>query len=319
MANKNCEKKVGAIALTSDDQTKNPSNSMVGKFFIKKAKDGSYMFNLRASNGETVATSDMYSSLEKCKKGIASVQLNAPIANMEDHTVSGAIDEVVNPKYELYHDKSGDYRFRLKAKNGSIIVKSQGYSSKSKCVAGIESVRKNAMSDIIVDEDALAAEKAAIEAEKEAAKQAANSKNEPAIPVEEATRGLLGKFIIRQAKDGSYMFNLKASNGEIIATSDMYSSLEKCKKGIASIQNNAPTANVEDSTVEGEIETKTNPKFEMYRDKSGEFRFRLKAKNGSIIAKSQGYSSKINCKNGIESVRKNAASDEIISEKDDKN
>ena len=67
MANKNCEKKVGAIALTSDDQTKNPSNSMVGKFFIKKAKDGSYMFNLRASNGETVATSDMYSSLEKCK------------------------------------------------------------------------------------------------------------------------------------------------------------------------------------------------------------------------------------------------------------
>jgi uncharacterized protein YegP (UPF0339 family) len=57
----------------------------------------------------------------------------------------------------------------------------------------------------------------------------------------------------------------------------------------------------------------------MYRDKGGEFRFRLKAKNGSIIAKSQGYSSKTNCKNGIESVKKNAATEEIISEKDDKN
>lgn len=316
MAKKVLEKKSEAVAAPTQAPASTP---ITGKFFIKKAKDGSYMFNLRASNGETIATSDMYSSLEKCKKGITSVQMNAPIANIEDHTVSGAIDEVVNPKYEMYYDKSGDYRFRLKAKNGSIIVKSQGYSSKSNCVAGIESVRKNAMSDIILDEDALAAEKAAREAEKAAAKKAAEVQEEPVAPTEEAPKGLLGKFIIRQAKDGSYMFNLKASNGEIIATSDMYSSLEKCKKGIASIQNNAPIANIEDSTVEGEVEVKINPKFEMYRDKGGEFRFRLKAKNGSIIAKSQGYSSKTNCKNGIESVKKNAATEEIISEKDDKN
>ena len=316
MAKKVLEKKSEAVAAPTQAPASTP---ITGKFFIKKAKDGSYMFNLRASNGETIATSDMYSSLEKCKKGITSVQMNAPIANIEDHTVSGAIDEVVNPKYEMYYDKSGDYRFRLKAKNGSIIVKSQGYSSKSNCVTGIESVRKNAMSDIILDEDALVAEKAAREAEKAAAKKAAEVQEEPVAPAEEAPKGLFGKFIIRQAKDGSYMFNLKASNGEIIATSDMYSSLEKCKKGIASIQNNAPIANIEDSTVEGEVEVKTNPKFEMYRDKGGEFRFRLKAKNGSIIAKSQGYSSKTNCKNGIESVKKNAATEEIISEKDDKN
>ena len=316
MAKKVLKKKSEAVAAPTQAPASTP---ITGKFFIKKAKDGSYMFNLRASNGETIATSDMYSSLEKCKKGITSVQMNAPIANIEDHTVSGAIDEVVNPKYEMYYDKSGDYRFRLKAKNGSIIVKSQGYSSKSNCVAGIESVRKNAMSDIILDEDALAAEKAAREAEKAAAKKAAEVQEEPVAPTEEAPQGLLGKFIIRQAKDGSYMFNLKASNGEIIATSDMYSSLEKCKKGIVSIQNNAPIANIEDSTVEGEVEVKINPKFEMYRDKGGEFRFRLKAKNGSIIAKSQGYSSKTNCKNGIESVKKNAATEEIISEKDDKN
>ena len=316
MAKKVLEKKSEAVAAPTQAPASTP---ITGKFFIKKAKDGSYMFNLRASNGETIATSDMYSSLEKCKKGITSVQMNAPIANIEDHTVSGAIDEVVNPKYEMYYDKSGDYRFRLKAKNGSIIVKSQGYSSKSNCVTGIESVRKNAMSNIILDEDALAAEKAAREAEKAAAKKAAEVQEEPVAPTEEAPQGLLGKFIIRQAKDGSYMFNLKASNGEIIATSDMYSSLEKCKKGIASIQNNAPIANIEDSTVEGEVEVKINPKFEMYRDKGGEVRFRLKAKNGSIIAKSQGYSSKTNCKNGIESVKKNAATEEIISEKDDKN
>lgn len=52
-----------------------------------------------------------------------------------------------------------------------------------------------------------------------------------------------------------------------------------------------------------------NPKFEMYTDKGGSFRFRLKARNGQIILSSEGYSSKSGCKNGIESVKKNAGND----------
>ena len=51
---------------------------------------------------------------------------------------------------------------------------------------------------------------------------------------------------------------------------------------------------------------KKNPKFEVYKDKAGEFRFRLTAKNGQIIATSEGYSAKAACMNGIESVKKNA-------------
>ncbi len=47
-------------------------------------------------------------------------------------------------------------------------------------------------------------------------------------------------------------------------------------------------------------------KFEVYKDKKGEFRFRLKAGNGEIIATSEGYTSKQGCLNGIESVKKNA-------------
>ncbi|XDD44804.1 YegP family protein (plasmid) [Leptospira sp. WS60.C2] len=52
-------------------------------------------------------------------------------------------------------------------------------------------------------------------------------------------------------------------------------------------------------------------KFEMYKDKAGEFRFRLKAANGEVIASSEGYSSKQACQNGINSVKTNAASAEI--------
>ncbi|MBR3704405.1 MAG: YegP family protein [Oscillospiraceae bacterium] len=67
---------------------------------------------------------------------------------------------------------------------------------------------------------------------------------------------------------------------------------------------------MEDQTVEG-FATATNPKFELYEDKGGEFRFRLKARNGEIIAVSEGYKAKASCENGIESVRKNAPEAEI--------
>jgi uncharacterized protein YegP (UPF0339 family) len=52
-------------------------------------------------------------------------------------------------------------------------------------------------------------------------------------------------------------------------------------------------------------------KFEVYKDKSGEFRFRLKAGNGEVIATGEGYSSKQGCLNGIESIKKNAADAKI--------
>ena len=62
------------------------------------------------------------------------------------------------------------------------------------------------------------------------------------------------------------------------------------------------------------FETVTNPKFEVYTDKAGEFRFRLKARNGEIIAVSEGYKAKASCMNGIESVRKNAPEAPVIKE-----
>ena len=122
----------------------------------------------------------------------------------------------------------------------------------------------------------------------------------------------MGKFVIKQAKTG-YMFNLKAGNGEVIATSQIYSSVAGCSNGCASVSRNAPEANLEDQTVEG-YATEKHPKFEVYTDKAGEFRFRLKATNGEIIAVSEGYKSKASCLNGIESVRKNSEHAPVVME-----
>lgn len=122
----------------------------------------------------------------------------------------------------------------------------------------------------------------------------------------------MGKFVIRKTNTG-IKFDLKASNGEVIATSEVYSSPDACQKGIASVQKNAPIAAIENQTVEG-LAVEKHPKFEVYTDKAGEFRFRLKALNGQIIAVSEGYKAMASCMNGIESVKKNAIDAKIIEE-----
>ena len=122
----------------------------------------------------------------------------------------------------------------------------------------------------------------------------------------------MGKFAVKTVKTG-IKFNLKANNGEIIATSEIYSSKSACLNGIESVRKNAPIAPIEDQTVEGFAEEK-NPKFEMYVDKAGEYRFRLKARNGEIIAVSEGYKKKASCLNGIESIKKNAPGSAIEKE-----
>ena len=123
----------------------------------------------------------------------------------------------------------------------------------------------------------------------------------------------MGKFVITTTKSGEFTFNLKATNGQVILTaSESYSSEDGVKGGIESVQKNA-LAHVEDQTVEN-FETLTHPKYEVYQDKAGEYRFRLKAKNGQNIGKSEGYKTKASCLNGIESVGKNAPEAEIIAE-----
>ena len=122
----------------------------------------------------------------------------------------------------------------------------------------------------------------------------------------------MGKFVVRQVKTG-IMFNLKAGNGEIIATSEVYNTEASCMKGIASVVKNAPIAALENQTVEGFAKEKC-PKFEVYVDKAGEFRFRLKATNGQIIAVGESYKALSSCLNGIESVRRNAAENKIVKE-----
>ena len=101
-------------------------------------------------------------------------------------------------KFEVYNDKKGEFRFRLKADNGKNIIASEGYKTKAACLNGIESVRKNSQDD--------------------------------------------SKFERLESEGGKVYFNLKAANGQVVGTSQMYASADTMETGIASVKKNAPSA-----------------------------------------------------------------------------
>lgn len=99
-----------------------------------------------------------------------------------------------------------------------------------------------------------------------------------------------GKFEIRSGKTGKFSFNLKASNGQIILTSESYDSRKGAEGGIASVRKNASN----------------DKRFERKTAKDGSPFFVLKAANGEPIGKSEMYKTKRSMENGIASVGKHA-------------
>ena len=106
----------------------------------------------------------------------------------------------------------------------------------------------------------------------------------------------MGKFEISVRKNGEFQFNLKASNGQVILTSEGYTTKAACVNGINSVKKNA-------------VEEK---RFEKKVAANGKSFFVLKATNGQVIGQSQMYASEKTRDNGIASVAKNAPEAEVV-------
>jgi uncharacterized protein YegP (UPF0339 family) len=129
----------------------------MGTFIIKKTPSGGYNFSLLAANKEKIAVaSQVYTTKAACKAGMASVGKNAvkciEEGRIEDQTLKTPVAKTC-PKFEVYFDKAGLYRYRLIASNGeSIAICEEGYKSKSGCLNGMKSVSVNAVDAEIIDE-----------------------------------------------------------------------------------------------------------------------------------------------------------------------
>lgn len=114
----------------------------------------------------------------------------------------------------------------------------------------------------------------------------------------------MGKFMMKRTETG-IIFHLKAANGETIGFSNPYPSEEACKEGIETVRKCIPDAELEDRTF-SRFKEKNYPKFELVKGKDGKFCFRLLSATQEELLRSQGYTAKASCKNGINSVIKNA-------------
>jgi uncharacterized protein YegP (UPF0339 family) len=113
---------------------------------------------------------------------------------------------------------------------------------------------------------------------------------------------MAGKFHLKKSSDGQFRFVLKAGNGEIILTSELYKQKASAANGIESVKKNAPL----------------DERYERKTDKAGHPRFNLKAANHEIIGSSESYNSEAARDNGIESVKKNAPEAVVVDETEGK-
>ena len=109
------------------------------------------------------------------------------------------------------------------------------------------------------------------------------------------------KFQVYKDVAGKFRFRLRADNNKIVAVGEAYEHHVSCLNGIKSIQKNCGSE-IEDLTIEDR--KVPNPKYQILKDSTGEFRFHLKATNGEIIAQGEGYQTKEDCLNAIELVKK---------------
>ena len=107
-------------------------------------------------------------------------------------------------KFEIKTRKNGEFQFNLKATNGQVILTSEGYKTKASCLNGVESVKKNSQDE--------------------------------------------KRFNKKVASNGKPFFNLMATNGQVIGSSQMYANETNMNNGIASVMNNAKDAQIVDLT-----------------------------------------------------------------------
>ena len=111
------------------------------KFELFNGRDNQYYFRLKAGNGEIIGASEGYTSKQGVNNGIQSVKTNSPY----------------DTRYTIFTGSDNQYYFHLKASNGEIILRSQGYASHSGAASGKDSVKRNAPTAPVVDLTTVAA------------------------------------------------------------------------------------------------------------------------------------------------------------------
>ena len=253
------EPKVEETPVVEEKPT--PVKRTLGKFAI--SQDGpNFRYRLKASNGELLVVSELYTSEKACRTGIETIKKNAETA-----------------KVEIVEDKHGLFSFRIMTKQGRCLATSANYKTKARALSASESFKKFVVTERIELEEAA-----------------------DHFEVEEFTKEInpeeKGKYKVSAVNDG-YIYQLVASNGRVIATSQVYKSDDSCKEGLEKFRAIA---------YEGT--------FFIFKDKNNKYQFKLYNKQKRLVLAGEVYDSKDRVYSVIESIKRFAKLAEVVEEKE---
>jgi uncharacterized protein YegP (UPF0339 family) len=197
-------------------------------------------------------------------------------------------------QFEVYEDRGGKYRWRLRHRNGNVIASSgQGYTRKHNAQKGLASVRTNALGAVVVHADQMP----------DVAPGEEELASVPLIPEEAETSN--ATFEVYEDAGGQYRWRLVHDNGNVIADSgEGYDSKSNAKRAVESVRRTAGPADF----------LQFDPaSFEIFRDAAGQWRWRLVHENGRILADSgEGYSRRRDARRAVDRIRDNVADYEFV-------
>jgi uncharacterized protein YegP (UPF0339 family) len=296
------------------------------RFEFYEDRAGEYRWRLRHRNGNIIASSgEGYTARHNAQKGMQSVRRNAlgaTVLQIESESALPSEEEAFDPleeqtskaTFELYEDEAGEYRYRLRHENGNLIAaSSEGYNTRRGARTAIGGIREYAGKA-----DYLRFDPTGFETYRDRAGQwrwrlvhrngniladsgEGYTRRRNARRAIDRIRGDLDELTFEPFEDnaGEYRWRLVSPNGETMADSgEGYADRRGVEEAIERIEEYAPEASVLDVDPAA---------FEIYEDKGGEYRWRLRHRNGNILADSgQGYAERRNARDGIESVKRNA-------------
>ncbi|WP_424013611.1 HVO_2922 family protein [Halorubrum xinjiangense] len=242
------------------------------------------------------------SELATAREELTSTESDLEAAREERTAAEAAAASLRESKarFELFEDASGKPRWRLRHRNGNVIATSgQGYSSRGKAQQGLHSVRRNALGAGLLRIETPVAEAEAV-ADDDGPEPEDAAEPDVAVPSDDEEIASKATFELFEDAGGDWRWRLVHDNGNIISDSgEGYSSKSNAERALGRIREHVAAADY----------LQVDPTaFEMFRDVNGNWRWRLIHENGNILADSgEEYSSRSKARQGLDSVRSNAA------------
>ncbi|SMO56906.1 YegP family protein [Halorubrum cibi] len=265
------------VAVPSDDE----AIESEATFELFEDAAAEWRWRLRHDNGNTIGDSgEGYASKSNAKRALSRVR---------EHVAAADYLRIDPAAFEVYRDRAGKWRWRLIHENGNVMADSgQGYSSRSKTRQGLESVRSNVATADLDDLDGEAG-----------GGEEADDGDETVGEAGSGDGGAKATFELYEDAAGEFRWRLRHRNGNVIADSgEGYASKGGAEDAIGRVREYAPDA---DALEVG------NAAFEIYEDAAAEWRWRLRHRNGNVVADSgEGYASRSNAVEAVTGVKRNA-------------